>query len=275
MDDHHPDLILRGAPAGYAAPAGCHALTVTEVHHYTDRLFRFRVTRPASFRFRSGEFVMIGLPNAERPVMRAYSIASPAWDDTLEFYSIKVPDGPLTQHLQQIRAGDTVLMRQKATGTLVLDALKPGKRLWMLSTGTGIAPFASLIRDPDTYDRFEQVILMHGCREVAELAYGAEITHATRHDPLVGELAHDRLRLLSSATREDYPVRKRVTDLITSGDIYSMLDVPPISAQDDRVMICGSIAMLGDCKAICLTRGLEEGANNRPAEFVVEKAFVT
>ena len=126
MDDHSPDLILRGASAPFAAPAGCHALTVTEVQHYTDRLFRFRVTRPASFRFRSGEFVMIGLPNAERPVMRAYSIASPAWDDTLEFYSIKVPDGPLTEHLQQIREGDTLLMRQKATGTLVLDALRPG-----------------------------------------------------------------------------------------------------------------------------------------------------
>ena len=274
MDDHSPDLILRGAPAGFAIPAGCHALTVTEVQHYTDRLFRFRVTRPPSFRFRSGEFAMIGLPNAERPVMRAYSIASPAWNDTLEFYSIKVPDGPLTEHLQKIQVGDTVLMRQKATGTLVLDALKPGKRLWMLSTGTGIAPFASLIRDPETYERFDQVILMHGCREVAELAYGEEITEPPRHDPLVGELAHDRLTLVNSATREEYKVRKRVTDLITSGDIYSMLDVPQISPEDDRVMICGSVEMLGDCKAICLDRRLEEGANNRPAEFVVEKAFV-
>ena len=274
MDDHSPDLILRGASAPFAAPAGCHALTVTEVQHYTDRLFRFRVTRPASFRFRSGEFVMIGLPNAERPVLRAYSIASPAWDDTLEFYSIKVPDGPLTEHLQQIREGDTLLMRQKATGTLVLDALRPGKRLWMLSTGTGIAPFASLIRDPETYERFDQVFLLHGCREVAELAYGAEITEATRHDPLVGDLAHDRLRLVNSATREDYPVRRRITDLITSGDICDMLGVPPMAAGDDRVMICGSIAMLADCKAICLSAGLTEGANNRPAEFVVEKAFV-
>ena len=150
----------------------------------------------------------------------------------------------------------------------------PGKRLWMLSTGTGIAPFASLIRDPETYERFDQVFLLHGCREVAELAYGAEITEATRHDPLVGDLAHDRLRLVNSATREDYPVRRRITDLITSGDICDMLGVPPMAAGDDRVMICGSIAMLADCKAICLSAGLTEGANNRPAEFVVEKAFV-
>jgi len=170
-------------------PAGIFAETVTEVWHYTDRLFRFRMTRPPSFRFRSGEFAMIGLPNAERPVFRAYSIASPAWDEGLEFYSIKVPDGPLTQHLQKIRAGDTVLMRKKATGTLVHDALLPGRRLWMFSTGTGIAPFASLIRDPETYEKFDEVILTHTCREVAELAYGRQLVTAIKDDPLVGELA--------------------------------------------------------------------------------------
>ncbi|WP_052418242.1 ferredoxin--NADP reductase [Pseudooceanicola atlanticus] len=274
MTDLADDLILEGAPAGFGLPAGCHALTVTEVQHYTDRLFRFRVTRPASFRFRSGEFVMIGLPNAERPVMRAYSIASPAWDETLEFYSIKVAEGPLTEHLQKIRVGDTVLMRKKATGTLVLDALKPGKRLWMLSTGTGIAPFASLIRDPDTYERFEQVILCHGCREVAELAYGQEIVEATKNDPLVGEYAADRLHLYNATTREAYPVQGRITDLITSGAASKALNLPMISPADDRVMICGSMAMLNDCRDICLNSGLEEGANNRPAEFVVEKAFV-
>ncbi|WP_095587452.1 ferredoxin--NADP reductase [Actibacterium ureilyticum] len=266
--------ILQGAPAGFAIPNGCFDLAVTEVQHYTDRLFRFRVERPASFRFRSGEFVMIGLPNAERPVMRAYSIASPSWDDTLEFYSIKVPDGPLTQHLQKIREGDTVLMRKKPTGTLVLDALTPGKRLWMLSTGTGIAPFASLIRDPDTYERFEQVLLCHGCRQVAELTYGQQIVAATHADPLVGDLARDRLRLFNTTTREPYGVQGRLTDLITTGAIYTHLDLPPISPADDRVMICGSKEMLTDCRDICLNYGLEEGANNRPAEFVVEKAFV-
>lgn len=274
MTDPVLDPILRGQPAGFEIPAACFGLTVTEVQHYTDRLFRFRVTRPATFRFRSGEFVMIGLPNADRPVMRAYSIASPAWDDTLEFYSIKVPDGPLTEHLQNIQVGDTVLMRKKPTGTLVLDALTPGKRLWMLSTGTGIAPFASLIRDPETYERFDEVILCHGCREVAELTYGDEITTATLNDPLVGEAAQGRLRLFNTATREAYKVQGRITDMIRNGTIYTALNVPPITPADDRVMICGSMEMLADCRAICLDLGLEEGANNRPAEFVVEKAFV-
>lgn len=268
------DLAPTPSSAKHAIPANCFAQTVTEVQHYTDRLFRFRITRPASFRFRSGEFVMIGLPNAERPVMRAYSIASPAWDDTLEFYSIKVPDGPLTEHLQKVREGDTLLMRKKPTGTLVLDALTPGKRLWMLSTGTGIAPFASLIRDPETYERFNEVILCHGCREVAELAYGQEVTEATCEDPLVGDLARGRLRLVNTTTREAYPIQGRITDLITSGALHESLGLPPICAADDRVMICGSMDMLADCRDICLKSGLEEGANNRPAEFVVEKAFV-
>ncbi|MCD1619943.1 ferredoxin--NADP reductase [Salipiger marinus] len=274
MTELAPTLVYRGADAGFAAPANCFALTVTEVQHYTDRLFRFRVTRPASFRFRSGEFVMIGLPNAERPVFRAYSVASPAWDEELEFYSIKVPDGPLTEHLQKVAVGDTVLMRKKPTGTLVLDALRPGKRLWMLSTGTGIAPFASLIRDPETYDRFDQVILMQGSRLVSELAYGAEITAATLADPLVGEAATGRLRLYNATTREPYRVTGRITDLLTSGAVHQALDLPAITPEEDRVMICGSVQMLQDCRQICLDLGLTEGANNKPAEFVVEKAFV-
>src|SRR5690606_6860237 len=170
----------------FPIPAGVYAERVVSVKHYTDRLFSFRITRPQSFRFRSGEFVMIGLPNAEKPVFRAYSIASPSWDEELEFFSIKVPDGPLTQHLQKIRPGDTVLMRQKATGTLVLDALTPGKRLWMISTGTGIAPFASLTRDPETYEKFEEVILTHTCRDVGELTYGHELAKALVEDPLIG-----------------------------------------------------------------------------------------
>ena len=156
----------------FPIPANVYAETVVSVKHYTDRLFSFRITRPQSLRFRSGEFVMIGLPNAEKPVFRAYSVASPAWDEELEFFSIKVPDGPLTSELQKIQVGDTVIMRQKSTGTLVVDALTPAKRLFMISTGTGIAPFASLLRDPDTYEKFDQLILTHTCRDNAELTYG-------------------------------------------------------------------------------------------------------
>lgn len=255
-------------------PANCFAETVTEVEHYTDRLFRFRMTRPASFRFRSGEFVMIGLPNAERPVFRAYSIASPSWDDTLEFYSIKVPDGPLTEHLQRITPGDTVLMRKKPTGTLVLDALLPGRRLYMLSTGTGIAPFASLVRDPETYEKFETVVLMHGCRQRAELTYGEHLVAATQDDPLVGELAIDRLQHYTCVTREDHPRRLRVTDAITSGRVFADLDLPALDPATDRVMICGSMEMLRDSKSLCEAAGLEEGSNSAPGTFVVERAFV-
>jgi len=255
-------------------PANCFAETVTEVEHYTDRLFRFRMTRPASFRFRSGEFVMIGLPNAERPVFRAYSIASPAWDDSLEFYSIKVPDGPLTEHLQRITPGDTVLMRKKPTGTLVLDALLPGRRLYMLSTGTGIAPFASLVRDPETYEKFETVVLMHGCRQQAELTYGEQLVAATQDDPLVGELAADRLRHYTCVTREGHPRRLRVTDAITSGRVFDDLDLPALDPATDRVMICGSMEMLRDSKSLCEAAGLEEGSNSVPGTYVVERAFV-
>ncbi len=258
----------------FPIPAGVFAQTVTEVSHYTDRLFRFRMTRPASLRFRSGEFVMIGLPNAERPVFRAYSVASPSWDEELEFYSIKVPGGPLTEHLQKIREGDTVLMRKKPTGTLVLDALLPGRRLWMFSTGTGIAPFASLIRDPETYEKFEEVILTHTCREVSELTYGQELVAATLADPLVGEFAAGRLRLYNTVTREDYPFRGRITDLMASGKAFADLGLPPISPESDRGMICGSMAMLRDTKAALEGFGLEEGSNSAPGTFVVERAFV-
>jgi ferredoxin--NADP+ reductase len=257
----------------FPIPAGVFAQKVTSVQHYTDRLFKFRVTRPESFRFRSGEFVMIGLPNAEKPVFRAYSIASPSWDEEIEFYSIKVEDGPLTEHLQKIKVGDTVLMRKKSTGTLVNDALLPGKRLWMFSTGTGIAPFASLIRDPETYEKFEEVILTHTCRDVGELTYGQELVAAVKDDPLCGEFAQG-LRLYSTTTREDYPFQGRITDLMASGKVFHDLGVSPISAEIDRGMICGSMAMLHDTKAALEGFGLVEGANNRPDTFVVERAFV-
>lgn len=259
--------------SGFPIPKGCHALTVTEVEHYTDRLFRFRVTRPASFRFRSGEFVMIGLPNAEKPVFRAYSIASPAWDDTLEFYSIKVPDGPLTEHLQKVREGDVVLMRQKATGTLVNDALLPGKRVWMFSTGTGIAPFVSLIRDPETYDKFETVILCHTCRDRAELTYGNNLIADLRNDPLIGEFSN-RLIHYTTTTRDTGPRMGRQTDLMASGKLFTDLGLPPIHPDTDRGMICGSMAMLRDTKAALEGFGLIEGSNSTPGTFVVERAFV-
>lgn len=257
----------------FPIPAGVFAQTVTSVEHYSDRLFKFRITRPESFRFRSGEFVMIGLPNSEKPVFRAYSMASPSWDEEIEFYSIKVPEGPLTEHLQKVKVGDIVLMRKKPTGTLVNAALLPGKRLWMFSTGTGIAPFASLIRDPDTYEKFDEVILTHTCRDVAELTYGQELIASLKDDPLCGEFAQG-LRLYSTTTREDYPFQGRITDLMESGKVFSDLGVPPISADVDRGMICGSMAMLHDTKAALEGFGLVEGSNNRPDTFVVERAFV-
>jgi len=257
----------------FPIPANVYAETVISVRHYTDRLFSFRITRPQSFRFRSGEFVMIGLPNAEKPVFRAYSIASPAWDEEIEFFSIKVPDGPLTQHLQKIKPGDTVLMRQKSTGTLVVDALTPGKRVFMISTGTGIAPFASLVRDPDTYDRFEQVILTHSCRERAELEYGEELIANLRDDPLIGEFS-DRVIHYTTTTRETSPRMGRITQLIETGKLWQDLDIPPLNPATDRVMICGSMHMLNDVKALVEGLGFEEGSLSKPADFVVERAFV-
>ena len=258
----------------YPIPANVHAETVTAVRHYTDRLFSFRITRPQSFRFRSGEFVMIGLPNAEKPVYRAYSIASPSWDDELEFFSIKVPDGPLTSELQKIQPGDTVLMRQKATGTLVLDALTPGKRLFMISTGTGIAPFASLIRDPETFEKFEQVILTHTCRDHAELAYGVDLVDGLATDPLIGELTEGRVTLYSTTTREITPRMGRITRLIENGRFYSDLGIEQLDPATDRVMICGSMHMLQDVKHLVEGLGFEEGSNHEPGSFVVERAFV-
>lgn len=258
----------------FPIPASVFAERVVRVHHYTDHLFSFRITRPQSFRFRSGEFVMIGLSNAEKPVFRAYSIASPNWDDELEFFSIKVPDGPLTQHLQKIKPGDIVLMRQKPTGTLVLDALTPAKRLYMISTGTGIAPFASLVRDPETYEKFDQIILTHTCRDRAELKYGEELIEATRNDPLIGELTEGRLFYFASTTREPSAHVGRITTLIENGELFETLGTEPFNPASDRVMICGSMAMLKDVKALVEKAGLKEGSNAQPADFVVERAFV-
>ena len=271
--------------AAQKVPALPDAQTVTEVQHYTDRLFRFRCTRPASLRFRSGEFVMIGLmgdPHPEtgkqKPLLRAYSIASPAWDEELEFYSIKVQDGPLTSKLQHLKEGDEIILRPKPVGTLVHDALLPGKRLWFFATGTGIAPFASLIREPETYERYDQIILTHTCREVAELTYGRELVDSVRADEMlaevIGENFADKLVYYPTTTREESPKMGRVTDLLRSGEIFRDLGIEGMSAETDRAMVCGSMGLNTDLKEILEGFGLKEGANSEPAEYVVEKAFV-
>lgn len=250
------------------------AQTVTSVHHWTDRLFSFRVTRPRTLRFRSGEFVMIGLlDDAGKPLLRAYSIASPSWDEELEFYSIKVPDGPLTSRLQHIQPGDQIILRPKPVGTLVLDALLPGRRLWFMATGTGIAPFASLMRDPETYEKYEQVVMMHTCRTADELAYGRQLVEALRDDPLIGEFA-DKLLYYPTTTREESARMGRITDNLSSGKVFTDLGIAPMTPETDRAMVCGSLAFNVDVKAVLEGFGLREGANSEPREYVVEKAFV-
>ncbi len=251
------------------------AQTVTSVRHWTDQLFSFRVTRPKSLRFRSGEFVMIGLLGDNgKPLLRAYSIASPAWDEELEFYSIKVPDGPLTSKLQHIRPGDEIILRPKPVGTLVHDALLPGERLWFLATGTGIAPFASLMRDPETYDKYDIIVMMHTCRTVAELEYGRRLIESLKDDPLIGEMVADKLLYYPTTTREASAQMGRITDNLTSGKVFSDLGLPPIDPENDRAMVCGSLAFNHDVKAVLEKFGLREGANSEPLEYVVEKAFV-
>ena len=248
---------------------------VTQVKHWNDRLFSFRVTRPASLRFRSGEFTMIGLPDEEKkPLRRAYSIASPSWDDELEFYSIKVSDGPLTSRLQNISPGDQIVVQPKPVGSLVLDALLPGKRLYLFATGTGIAPFASIIRDPELYERYEQVVLTHTCRQVEELGYSQDLVKNLPNDPLVGELSHQKLHYYPTITREEFTPQGRITRLIETGQLFTDLGLPPLHADNDRVMICGSKGLNQNMKSICLQHGLVEGSNNRPGSFLMEKAFV-
>jgi len=261
------------------------AQTVTSVKHYTDRLFSFRVTRPASLRFRSGEFVMIGLmgdPHPEtgkqKPLLRAYSIASPSWDEELEFYSIKVPDGPLTSKLQHIQPGDEIILRPKPVGTLVHDALLPGKRLYFFATGTGFAPFASLLREPETYENYDEVIITHTCRDVDELNYGRELIKDIKQDEMLAELMGagfgDKIRYYPTTTREESPKMGRITTLIENGELFDDLGVPPLTPETDRAMVCGSLGFNLDIKALMEKAGLREGANSEPGEFVIEKAFV-
>ena len=271
--------------ASIKAPTLPDAQTVTSVEHWTDRLFSFRVTRPASLRFRSGEFVMIGLmgdpdpkTGKQKPLLRAYSIASPAWDDELEFYSIKVQDGPLTSKLQHIQPGDQIILRPKPVGTLVHDALLPGKRLWFFATGTGFAPFASLLREPETYEKFEHVIVTHTCRDVAELAYGRRLIEDLKSDELMHELIGKdnlaKIRYYPTTTREESPKMGRVTRLIEDGTLFADLGIDGITPEADRAMVCGSLGFNVDMKALLEGFGLEEGANSDPKHYVVEKAFV-
>jgi ferredoxin--NADP+ reductase len=259
--------------AQWEVPASAYALTVTSIHHYTDRLFQFSVERPQEFRFRSGEFVMIGLPG-QKPVWRAYSIASPSWEEKIDFFSIKVPDGPLTSELQKIKPGDKIWMRKKPVGTLVHDALIPGSRLYLLSTGTGIAPFASIIRDPETYEKFDQVVLMHTTRQVAEGDYGRDLVREIQNHEFLNEIVGDKLIHYHTVTQEEGTVRGRVTDLLKSGKALTDLGLPALDPSTDRIMICGSMAMLEECKEMAETMGFDEGSNSQPGQFVIEKAFV-
>jgi ferredoxin--NADP+ reductase len=261
------------------------AQIVTQVKHYTDRLFSFRCTRPSTMRFRSGEFVMIGLmgdPHPEtgkvKPLLRAYSIASPNWDDELEFYSIKVPDGPLTTRLQHINDGDEIILRPKPVGTLVHDALLPSKRLWFFATGTGFAPFASLLREPQTYEDYDEIIITHTCREVGELTYGRDLIENLKTDELLNEVIGDgfwkKIKYYPTTTSEHSPKMGRITNLMRSGEVFADIGVPEMNPDTDRAMICGNLAFNIELKAMLEEYGLVEGANSNPQHYVVEKAFL-
>lgn len=247
---------------------------VLSVHHWTDTLFSFTTTRDTSFRFKNGQFTMIGLKVDEKPLLRAYSVASTNYDENLEFFSIKVPDGPLTSRLQDLQVGDPIIVGKKATGTLVLDNLKDGKRLFLLGTGTGLAPFLSLIRDPETYERYETVVLVHGCRQVAELAYGERIQSQLPQDEFLGEMIRQQLIYYPTVTREPFRNRGRITDLLTSGQLFADIDQPDFDAEGDRFMLCGSPQMLVDLKATFQERGLHEGNHGEAGDYVIERAFV-
>lgn len=246
---------------------------VLSVRHWTDRLFSFTTTRDQAFRFQNGHFTMIGLKVDGKPLLRAYSVASPNYEEHLEFFSIKVPDGPLTSRLQHLKEGDTILVGRKPTGTLLLDYLLPGKRLYLLSTGTGLAPFLSIIRDPETYERYEKVVLVHGTREVSELAYQDLITKDLPEHEFLGELAAGKLMYYPTVTREPYVNRGRITTLIESGKLCADLHLPQLDREHDRVMICGSPHMLKDLKHLLDARGFHEGNTSKPGDYVIERAF--
>lgn len=260
--------------AASKAAAAFNVETVTAVEHWTPSLFSLRTTRSSAFRFASGQFVMLGLEVAGRPLVRAYSIASPHYAETLEFYSIKVQDGPLTSRLQSVAVGDQVLVGRKATGTLVLDGLRPGKRLYLLGTGTGLAPFVSLAQDPDVYERFEQVIVTHTVREVADLTYRDFLSKGLPNDSDLGDLVRSKLIYYPTVTREPFTTQGRITDLIRSGQIFMDLNLPALDPAYDRLMLCGGPSVLAELKSMLLERGYEEGSVANPGDFVLERAFV-
>ncbi len=246
---------------------------VLSVHHWTNKLFTFTTTRDPALRFSNGHFTMIGLKVNNKPLLRAYSIVSANYEDHLEFLSIKVPDGPLTSKLQHLQVGDTVIVGRKPTGTLLIDYLLPGKRLYLVGTGTGLAPFMSIIRDPATYEQFEHVILVHGVRQKDELAYHDLVTeHLPAHE-ILGEMISSQLRYYPTVTRESYKNMGRVTHLMENGKLFEDLGMPPLDPEQDRVMICGSPGMLRDLKHLLESRGFKEGNTTTPGDFVVERAF--
>ena len=251
-----------------------HEETVLTVHHWTDRLFSFTTTRDTALRFSNGHFTMIGLRTPEgKPLLRAYSIVSANYEDHLEFLSIKVQEGPLTSKLQHIQVGDKIIVGRKPTGTLLIDYLVPGKRLYMLSTGTGMAPFMSVLRDPDTYNKFEQVILVHGVRQVDELAYRDMLTKQLPEHEFLGEMVKEQFKYYPTVTRETFENQGRITDLIESGKLCTDLGFPALNPAEDRIMICGSPGLLKDLRHMLEARGFVEGNTTKPGDFVVERAF--
>ncbi|WP_198969300.1 ferredoxin--NADP reductase [Xylophilus sp. ASV27] len=246
---------------------------VLSVHHWTDRLFTFTTTRDPSLRFSNGHFTMIGLRVNDKPLLRAYSIASANYEEHLEFLSIKVDNGPLTSRLQHIQVGDTVIVGKKPTGTLLIDYTLPGKRLYLLGTGTGLAPFLSIIRDPETYEKFERVILVHGVRQVDELAYHDMVTKHLPNHEFLGDFVRSQLLYYPTVTRESYRNMGRITELLENGKLEADLGQPRLNPAEDRMMLCGSPYMLADLKQLLEQRGFKEGNTSTPGDFVIERAF--
>ena len=269
--DRDPDSLVAPPSQVYGH---LNAETVLSVQRWTDRLFSFRTTRDPSLRFENGQFAMIGLELDGKPLLRAYSMASANYEDHLEFLSIQVANGPLTSRLGLVRPGDTVLVGRKPVGTLILDNLKPGRNLFLLATGTGLAPFMALIHDPAVYERFERVVLTHTCRTVDELAYREYITENLPAHEFLGEEIAAKLLYYPTVTREEFATGGRVTDLFRSGKLHADLGLPPVDHALDRAMICGSTAMLTDSEAMLTELGFVEGHNAKPGEYVIEKAFV-